>query len=393
MGSTKFPAPPLGGLQPSATLVITSEAKAMEAAGENVVNLSAGEPDFDTPAHISKAAIEALKEGDTKYTPVAGRPELREAVAEKLNRENGIACGAENIVAAPGAKYSVFTAIAVLCGQGDKVIIPRPFWLSYAAMVKAAGAEPVFVDTKAENNFCMTRKDLEAALCSDVKALILNTPSNPTGGVYKRQRLEALAEAAVKADIMVISDEIYEKLVYDSNLSHTSIASLSEEAAAHTITVNGFSKAYSMTGWRLGYMAAPDWVVSRAKALQSHTTSNPVSFAQAGAVVALNSSQDCVEHMRQAFAERRDRIYQRLREIEGLCVFKPRGAFYIFPDISAFGVDAMTFARRLLNEEKLAVIPGTPFGAPEHIRLSYACSMDVIEEGCDRLARFCGKLG
>ncbi len=384
--------PTLGSLQPSLTLGITAKAKAMKAAGEDVVSLCAGEPDFDTADHIKQAAIDSLNRGETKYTPAAGRPDLRKAVAEKLVNENGVPSTADQVVVAPGAKYSVFTAIAVLCQPGDEVLIPTPCWLSYPEMVNSTGAKPVFVPATLENEFCATADAIRAAATEKTRLLILNTPSNPTGGIYSRDQLAAIAEVAKEFDFMILADEIYEKLVYDADHSHVSIASLSDDAAGRTITVNGFSKAYSMTGWRLGYLSAPLPVAKRIIALQSHTTSNPTSFAQAGALAALNGDQNVVETMRQAFAERREIIYQRLADIPGVNVFKPRGAFYIFPDISSFGIDSMTFAERLLNEKKLAVIPGMPFQADTCIRLSYACSMETIEDGLARFAEFCAEL-
>lgn len=384
--------PTLGALQPSMTLGITAKAKAMKRNGEDVASLCAGEPDFDTPEHIKTAAVEALKRGETKYTPAVGRPELREAVSRKFKEDNGVDVPPGQVVVAPGAKFSVFSAVVCLCSPGDEVVLAAPYWLSYPQMVKASGASPVFVETKAENGFCLTPEQLESAVTDRTKLLILNTPSNPTGAMYSAQSLEAIGRLAVKHDFMVLADEIYEKLVYDEGCRHTSLASLGSDIAERTITVNGFSKAYSMTGWRLGYLAAPQWLTDRVAALQSHSTSNPTSFAQAGALAALEGTQEPVDKMRNAFRRRRDRIYDLLNDIAGITVNKPEGAFYIFPDISSFGIDSMEFAERLLNEAKLAVIPGKPFGADGNIRLSYAYDMDAIEEGCRRLAGFCAKL-
>ncbi|MCF7853512.1 MAG: pyridoxal phosphate-dependent aminotransferase [Candidatus Pacebacteria bacterium] len=374
------------------TLGITSKAKAMIADGRDVANMCAGEPDFDTPRHIKEAAAKALDAGDTKYTPVAGRPELREAVAAKFSNENGLHCSAQQIVVSPGAKFSVFATVAVLCGPGDEVILPKPYWLSYAEMVLAAGATPVFMDTALADGFCLDPAALEEKVTERTKLLVLNTPSNPAGGVYRRSVLEAIAELAVRHDFMVLADEIYEKLVYESDFPHVSIGSLGPEIEARTITVNGFSKAYSMTGWRLGYLAAPEPLAKAIAALQSHSTSNAVSFAQAGALAALTGAQEPVEEMRQAFAKRRDEICRLLHAIPGMNVFVPRGAFYVFPDISAFGLDSMTFAERSLEEANVAVIPGKPFGMDTNIRLSYACSSDTIQKACGRLAEFCGTL-
>lgn len=382
----------LGALQPSMTLGITAEAKAMKAAGQDVVSLCAGEPDFDTPQHIKDAAIKALIDGDTKYTPATGRPELKAAIADKLRSENGIPCEPGQVVVSPGAKFSVFAALACLCGPGDEVIMPEPYWLSYPEMVTAAGATPVFVPTRESDDYCLTPDALADAVTDRTKLLILNSPNNPTGGVYSRKLLEGIADVAVKNQFMVLADEIYEKLVYEDDYRHVSIASLGDEIAKLTITVNGFSKAYSMTGWRLGYLAAPTWLVKAVSALQSHTTSNPTSFAQAGAMAALQGPQTCLDEMRQAFAERRDLAFDLLGDIPGVSVFRPHGAFYIFPDISSFGIDSMTFAKRALQDMNLATIPGKPFGMDSNVRLSYACGADTIRTAVERLAQFCGRL-
>jgi len=384
--------PTLGSLQPSMTLGITAKAKAMKAEGKDITSMSAGEPDFDTPEHIKQAAADSLKAGETKYTPVAGRPELREAIAEKLKSENKIDYSADNVVVSPGAKYSVFSVITVLCKEGDEVILPKPYWLSYEQMVRAAGATPVFVEAYMEDEYCLTRQNLEKAVTDRTKLLVLNTPGNPSGNMYTRDLLEQIADVVVRNDFMVLADEIYEKLVYDQDHEHVSIASLNNDIAARTITVNGFSKSYSMTGWRLGYSAAPQWLAKHITALQSHSTSNPTTFAQPGALAALQGSQEPVEEMRRTFAERRELVYSLLNEIKGINVFKPRGAFYIFPDISEFGLDSMTFADRVLEEAQVAVIPGKPFGMDTHIRLSYACEEDTIRRTCERLKEFCNKL-
>lgn len=384
--------PTMGALQPSMTLGITAKAKALKAAGRDVASMCAGEPDFDTPEHIKAAAVEALQAGDTKYTPAAGRMDLREAIADKLLTENGVPSGADQVVVAPGAKFSVFCTITALCSPGDEVLIPAPFWLSYAEMVTAAGAKAVIVPTSVEDDFWLDADVLRDHVTPATKLLILNSPSNPTGVVHPRATMEAIAELAISKSFMVLADEIYERLVYDEGHEHVSIASLSPEMAERTITVNGFSKAFAMTGWRLGYASAPKWLISRIAALQSHSTSGPTSFAQAGALIALTGEQDCIEAMRQAFAVRRNRIYELLSAIPGVVVSKPRGAFYIFPDISASGLDSMTFADKLLDECDVAVIPGKPFGADRHVRLSYACSMETIEKACSRLADFCASL-
>jgi len=378
----------LGALQPSMTLGITAKAKAMIKAGRDVVALSAGEPDFNTPEHICEAAVRAIREGMTKYTPAAGLPELREAIADKLSRENGIECEPSQVVVSPGAKFAVFSAVAVLCRPEDEVLVPQPAWLSYPEMIRAAGARMVAVPTSAENDFCPDLDDIARRVSPKTRLLILNTPSNPTGAVAPKNVLEAIGNLAVRHGFMVLADEIYEKLVYDG-VEHVSIAALSPDIREHTVTVNGFSKAFSMTGWRLGYTVSPPWLAARIAALQSHTTSNPTSFAQAGALAALTGPQEPVEKMRRAFDERRKRICELLDAVPGVRVRRPRGAFYVFPDIAATGLDSMTFAERALEEAGVAVIPGKPFGADANVRLSYAYAPEHIEEGCARLRRFC----
>ncbi len=382
----------MGGLHPSATLSITSKAKAMKAEGIDVISMCAGEPDFDTPQIIKDAAIEALQTGKTAYTPASGMPELRKAVAEKFKKDNGIDTAMANVIVAPGAKFSVFTAIAALCGPGDEVIMPAPYWVSYPEIIQAAGAKMVVVQTRAENNFEIDPVDLEAAVTPNTRLLILNSPSNPTGSVYSKESLEAIAAVAVKHNFMVLSDEIYEKLVYDADQPHVSIASLNPEIADLTITVNGLSKAYAMTGWRLGYLTAPEWLAKKIAALQSHTTSNPTTFAQYGALKALEAADDEVEKMRQAFSRRRDLIFDLINAIDGVSAPRPSGAFYIFCDISSFGLNSDDFCAKLLEEKLVAAIPGAPFGADGWIRMSYACSDENICEACKRLSDFCASL-
>jgi aspartate aminotransferase len=382
----------MSNLTPSATLALTAKAKAMKAAGEDILNLCAGEPDFDTPEHIKQAAINALKNGDTKYTPESGKLELRKAIAEKLRVENHIECLPEQIVVAPGAKFSIFTAVCALCGPDDEVILPSPYWLSYPEIIKSAGAKTVTVKTFPENGYEPLIADIESAITPKTKLIIINSPSNPTGAVYSENILKSIAKLAVKNNFMILSDEIYEKLIYDQSCPHASIASIMPEVKEFVITVNGFSKSHSMTGWRLGYLCAPPWLTKRISSLQSHTTSNPTSFAQEGAVAALKGDQKCVEQMRTAFAERGELIYKLMSSISGIKPFKPKGAFYLFCDISSFGISSMDFCEKLLNEETTAVIPGTPFGADSHIRLSYACSPETIKKAADRISRFCAKL-
>ncbi|MBO5923028.1 MAG: pyridoxal phosphate-dependent aminotransferase [Lentisphaeria bacterium] len=383
----------MGGLTPSATLAITAKAKALKAEGLDVCSMAAGEPDFDTPKAVKDACIQALNESKVYYTPASGLPELRKLVAKKFTEENNIPCTFEQCVVAPGAKFSVFSAIAALCGPGDEVIIPAPFWLSYPEMVNTTGAKPVIVNTKAENNFELVPEELEAAVTEKTKLMILTTPSNPTGAVYSKEKLEAIANIAVKHNFMILADEIYEKLVYDADKPHISIASLSEEIRNLTITVNGCSKAYSMTGWRIGFLTAPLWLAKRIIAIQSHTTSNVTTFAQYGAIAALEGKADAdIEAMRQAFAKRRDLIYSLVSVIPGVKCLRPQGAFYLLCDISAFGMGSDEFCTRLLEEEKLAAIPCSSFGADNMIRFSYACSEENIRKAAERLQSFVAKL-
>lgn len=381
----------MGSLASSETLAIAAKAKALIAEGHDVCSMSAGEPDFDTPDYIKNAAIDALKKGKTKYTPATGIPELRKAIAEKLTKENGVPSSPEQVIVAPGAKFSVFSTIVSLCGPGDEIIIPAPYWVSYPEMVKAAGAKAVVINCRAENNYELLPKDLEAAVTPNTKLLILNSPSNPTGTIYRKETIKAIADIAVKNNFMVLSDEIYEKLVYDRELPHVSIASLGKEISDLTITVNGFSKAYSMSGWRLGYLSAPLWLAKRVSAFQSHTTSNPTTFAQYGALAALTSNTE-VEKMRDVFASRRNLIYDLVSEIPGIKCIRPSGAFYLFCDISSFGINSAEFCERLLTEDKVAAVPGLPFGAEGHIRLSYACADELIKKTAERIKNFCAKL-
>ncbi|MFC1497883.1 pyridoxal phosphate-dependent aminotransferase [Verrucomicrobiota bacterium] len=378
-------------ISPSVTLGITSRAKEMARAGEKVCSFAAGEPDFDTPEHIKAGAQKALAAGETKYSPVTGLVELRKAIVEKLSSDNGLNYNIEQIIVSNGAKHSLFNIFVTLCRAGDEVIIPAPYWLSYPEMVSVAGGKSVIVRCRQENDYKLTPDEFESAVTGKTKAVVINSPSNPIGVVYSKDELRALTDVAVKHGIYIVSDEIYEKMIYDG-LSHVSVGSFSSDVFDLTITVNGFSKAYAMTGWRLGYFAGPLKFVKAAGALQSHSTSGPNTFAQFGAIEALRDSGNCVKEMADAFEKRRDYIYERLAAIEGITCVKPSGAFYILPNISAFGVDSVSFAERLLEKEKVAVVPGAAFGVDGNVRLSYACSMENIKEGVDRLERFVGAL-
>ena len=375
-------------LTPSLTLAIDSKAKAMRAEGIDVCGFGAGEPDFDTPEHIKEAAIKALQEGFTKYTPSAGLPELRTAISEKYAADNNIDYKPSQVIVSNGAKQSCYNAILACCEPGDEVIIPAPYWLSYPDMVRLVGAEPVIVQTKASNSYKMTAEDFENAMTPRTKMVIINSPGNPTGSVYTREELEALVEVALTEDIFILADEIYEKLIYD-DASHVSVASLSKEAYDLTITVNGFSKAYAMTGWRLGYLGAPEAIAKVIDSLQSHSTSGPNSFAQKGAVAALKGSQQCVTDMRDEFNVRREYMYERLAAIPNLSTVKPLGAFYMLADISKFGLSSTNFADRLLSKAEVAVVPGIAFGDDKTVRLSYATDLETIKTGLDRIEQFC----
>jgi aspartate aminotransferase len=378
-------------LSPSLTLSIDSKAKAMKAEGIDVCGFGAGEPDFDTPDHIKAAAIAALEAGFTKYTPSAGLPELRQAIAEKLEADNQITYRPSQIVVSSGAKHSCYNAILATCQAGDEVLIPSPYWVSYPDMVRLAGAEPVIVPTTERNGWKMRASDFENAMTPRTKMLILNSPGNPTGSVYTREELEGIVEVAAEEDIYILSDEIYEKLVYD-DVKHVSIASLSQEAYDLTITVNGFSKAYAMTGWRLGYLAAPEAVAKAVDNIQSHSTSHPCSFAQKGAVAALKGDQQPLADMRDEFSMRRNYMFDRITKIPNITAVKPEGAFYILVNISQLGLSSQNFADRLLSKANVAVIPGAAFGDDRTVRLSYATSIDIIKKGLDRFQDFCRTL-
>src|SRR3954449_11919618 len=378
-------------LSPSITLSIDSKAKAMKAEGIDVCGFGAGEPDFDTPEHIKQAAIQALEAGFTKYTPSAGLPELRQAIAEKLEADNQLSYRAGQVVVSSGAKHSCYNAILATCQPGDEVLIPSPYWVSYPDMVRLAGAEPVIVQTTERNGWKMRASDFENAMTPRTKMLILNTPGNPSGSVYTREELEGIVEVAAEEDIYILSDEIYEKLVYD-DVKHVSIGSLSKEAYDLTITVNGFSKSYAMTGWRLGYLAAPEAVAKAVDSIQSHSTSHPASFVQRAGLAALKGDQQPLSDMREEFDMRRNYMFDRISKITNVTAVKPQGAFYILVNISQLGLTSQNFADRLLSKANVAVIPGAAFGDDRTVRFSYATSLDVIKKGLDRFQDFCRTL-
>ncbi len=377
-------------INPSSTLAITSKAKKLKAEGKDVVSFAAGEPDFDTPDFIKAAAIQAIQEGFTKYTPTTGIPELKTAICKKFQQDNGLTYAPSQVVVSCGAKHSIFNALFVLVEKGDEVLIPSPYWVSYPEMVNLCEAKPRFIKTLPENKFKITVAELERTISTKTKVLILNSPSNPTGCVYTKEELEAIAKICVAKKIFVISDEIYEKILFDGH-THVSIASFGKEIYDLTITVNGLSKSHSMTGWRIGYLAGPQDVVEAISKFQDHSTSNPASISQKAAVAALNAPDDFAVKMCAEFEKRRDYIVQRLSAIKQLKVVRPEGAFYVFCGIKGIKLDSMPFATRLLDEALVAVIPGESFGWDEFVRLSFATSIEQIEKGVSRIEEWIRK--
>lgn len=387
-------------ISPSPTLSIDAKAKQMMARGVDVVNFGVGEPDFDTPDHIKQAAIEAINRGMTKYTPVPGTDRLRAAVAKKLKEDNGLDYEPSQIVVSAGAKHSLYNAIQVLCREGDEVILPAPYWVSYLEQIKLAGGDPVVIQTRASNGFKLTAEELESVITRRTRLIILNSPGNPTGAVYTRDELAALGEILEKHKVIIISDEIYEKLIYDG-LEHVSIASVSPALKEQTVVINGVSKSYAMTGWRIGYAAAPRAVAKAMSDLQSHSTSNPTSIAQAASVAAIEGPQEPLREMVKEFNKRRDYMLERVNSIPGLSCARPGGAFYLFPDMSSFigheykGIrieGARDLAGPLLEEARVAVVPGIAFGDDSCFRLSYAASMERIIEGMNRIERLLSEI-
>lgn len=371
-------------ITPSPTLAITAKAKEMRNNGVDVIDLGAGEPDFNTPQHIIDAAYKAMGEGKTKYTPSGGIPQLKEAIGNKLKTENGLTYESNQIIITLGAKHALYLLFQVICDAGDEVLIPAPYWVSYPEQVKLSGAVPIYIEGKKENNYKITAKQLEEKVNSKTKALILNSPSNPTGTIYNQSELIELAEVCKKHDILIVSDEVYEKFLYDG-LEHISIAALSEDAYKRTIVINGLSKSYSMTGWRIGYAAGDSAIIKAMTDIASHSTSNPVSFAQFGAVAALRGSQEELQLMTKEFEQRRNYVINELREIPQFEQITPYGAFYVFVNV---GDDADEWSKNLLEKAKVAVIPGSGFGAKNFVRISYANSLDNIKEGLKRIKEF-----
>jgi aspartate aminotransferase len=378
-------------LAPSLTLAISAKAKELRAKGEDVIGFGAGEPDFDTPQHIKDAAAQALADGFTKYTPSSGIPELRQAVADKFQRDYGVEYEPSQIIVNCGGKHSCFNVIYATCEAGDEVIIPAPYWLSYPEMAKLAGAKPVILDTTDETEFKVTPEQLREAITPNTKLFILNSPSNPTGSVYSADEIKALGDVCVEKGVLIMSDDIYEKLVYDG-AKFTSVTGFSEEHKAHTIIVHGLAKAYSMTGWRIGFLAAPKPIAQAINAVQSHSTSNATSFAQKGAVAALNGPQDHLDDWLSKFDERRRYAAERLNNMPGISCINSRGAFYLFPNMAETGLNSAEFCERLLAQAKVAAVPGIAFGADNNFRISYATSMENIQTGMARLNDFCKNL-
>ena len=381
-------------ISPSPTLAVDAKAKKLKAEGKDVCGFGAGEPDFDTPDFIKEACIKAIEAGKTKYLPSAGLPALREALAAHYAKRRGIRRAASNFIVSPGGKFSCYLAIMATISPGDEVIIPAPYWVSYPEMVKLAGGVSVFVKATDAADFKVTVEQLADAVTDKTKLIILTSPSNPTGAVYSREELQKIAGFAVERDLLIMSDEIYSTLVYDG-VETASPASLSDEAMERTIVVSGFSKAYSMTGWRLGTLCAPDAIAKAVADLQSQTSSNATSFAQFGALAAMENEKladEAVAEMKKSFDRRRLALLQGLNSIDGVFCRRAQGAFYLFPNISSFGLSSTDFCSKLLEEELVAVVPGSAFGSDENVRFSYAVSDETIQKGLERMAKFCARV-
>ena len=377
-------------VKPSLTLAITQRAKEMKKKGIDVVSFGAGEPDFDTPEAVKEAGIRAIQEGFTKYTPASGTPELKKAVCAKLKTDNGLQYSPAQVVISCGAKHTLYNIFQVICDRGDEVVIIAPYWVSYPEMVKLSGATPRIIATDEKTGFVPKADDIKKAITKRTKAIIVNSPSNPTGAVLSKKVLSEIADIAVSKKIHVISDEIYEKLIYDGE-AHESIGALNEKIYDLTFTVNGLSKSHSMTGWRIGYAAGPEKAMKHISALQSHSTSNPASVSQKAALEALKSGDTETEKMRRAFKERRDYMVKRINGFEKMSCVNPGGAFYCFANIGKTGLKSLEIAEKLLEEVSVAVVPGIAFGSDEHVRLSFATSMDTIKKGLDRIEEWLKK--
>ncbi|PEA55805.1 aspartate aminotransferase [Bacillus pseudomycoides] len=382
----------VAALTPSSTLEITAKAQALKAEGHDVIALGAGEPDFNTPEHIIEAAYKAMLEGYTKYTPTGGLAALKQEIIKKFERDQSLSYEPSQIIVCNGAKHALYTLFQVLLDEGDEVIIPTPYWVSYPEQVKLAGGEPVYVDGLEENHYKITREQLRQVITEKTKAVIINSPSNPTGMIYSKEELQQLGQVCLEHDILIVSDEIYEKLIY-GDAEYTSIAQLSNELQEQTLIINGVSKSHSMTGWRIGYAAGNKELIKAMTNLASHSTSNPTSIAQYGTIAAYAGDQQPVEIMRRAFEERLNIVYDKLIQIPGFSCIKPQGAFYLFPNVkeavALAGYETVDeWAKALLEEEKVALVPGTGFGAPNNVRLSYATSLEQLEKALERIHRF-----
>ncbi|MBR2517245.1 pyridoxal phosphate-dependent aminotransferase [Geobacillus sp.] len=382
----------VASLTPSATLAITAKAKELKAAGYDVIGLGAGEPDFNTPRHILDAAVRAMNEGHTKYTPSGGLPALKAEIIKKFARDQGLEYEPAEVIVCVGAKHALYTLFQVLLDEGDEVIIPTPYWVSYPEQVKLAGGVPVYVEGLEQHDFKITPEQLKQAITPRTKAVIINSPSNPTGMIYTAEELKALGDICLEYGLLIVSDEIYEKLIY-GGAKHVSIAELAPELKAQIVIINGVSKSHSMTGWRIGYAAGPKEIIKAMTDLASHSTSNPTSIAQYAAIAAYSGPQDPVEEMRRAFEERLHIIYDKLVQIPGFTCVKPQGAFYLFPNArkAAEMAGCRTvdeFVAVLLEEAKVALVPGSGFGAPDNVRLSYATSLEALETAVERIRRF-----
>jgi len=374
-------------IEKSITLEITARAKELKQDGYDVINFAAGEPDFDTPDFIKKSAIQAINDGFTKYTPSTGITELKQIISEKFKRENQLDYPPNQIIVSSGAKHSLYNIFQAIVEKNDQVIISSPYWVSYPEMIKLAGATPKILKTRQDDNFKINIKKLKKAITSKTKALIINSPSNPTGSVYSKSELGQIAELCLSSKIFIISDEIYEKLIYDGK-EHISIGSLNKKLLDFTITVNGVSKAFSMTGWRIGYLGGPSEIISAIAKIQSHSTSNPASISQKAAYAALNGDRNCTEQIRLDFQKRRDYICERLGEISKITFLRPQGAFYVFCNISKTKLNSVSFAKKFLQDEKVAVVPGKGFGCDDFIRISFATNIENIARGIDRLKKW-----
>jgi aspartate aminotransferase len=382
-------------IQPSPTLAVNAKAGAMRAKGVDIVNFGVGQPDFDTPEHVCQAAIEAIQQGFTRYTPADGMPELKQAVVDKFLRDNGLTYSPDQVIVNVGGKHSGYLLMQALVNPGDEVIVPAPYWVSYPPMVILAGGEPVIIQTKQENDFKLTVQELEQAITPKTKAIFMNSPSNPTGAAYTAEELAPLAEACAEAGIIICSDEIYESILFDGR-KFTATASISPKVFEHTVSMNGASKAYAMTGWRIGYMAGPQDLIKATAKIQSQSTSNTCSIAQKAALAALNGPQDEVVRRCGEFQKRRDYIMERLLAIPGITCPRPAGAFYAFPNVAAYYgkkaagkpiTNSVEMADYLLEVAHIATVPGAAFGEEKCVRFSFATSMQVIEEGMNRFQK------